>query len=846
MTFKSIKGGADLTPPDDDLVRRQKAITAKINEKFIKVKAVWLKPQSKEPIDAEWTRGEHGDLDMTAWIDNPERQPCNLGFMTNSGWLDIDIDANDPEFNKVVVAALTHVGVDTRLAFGRRSTGCPSHVMVSLPKEESDTFDQLQRFEPKAFKISGERFHVQLRSSPTNSDKKNAVASAAQTVMPGSVYDAKIIGIEYDPAVWYVHDNSIADNVTSIIVTTPREAEYKLVVRGIAFGVIAYFMRGEWTKGSRQDTARILGGWLTRIVNESQALEETTGLKAGVICPINSDEIAASLISFICNYCGDDEKPMRLRTFADARRKIDLNPSNARVPGWGAMLKMLEAQAMEAIKTVLRPGADTSILAQFAEDYLYCKASTMYIDRKSMLDGLNYEFEPGALKTRHASDRVMIGGKSMRAFDIFEGSKLRILVGTTDLLPDWQPGFVYRRGISGRILSDEDESERAHTVFNTWRGWTVLPIDTIDPAMMERAVALLDRLLGYLTCDNEKQIDWIKKWLAWTWQNPGTKQQIGWVCVGGQGVGKSFFGKTLMPKIMGDLAGIVVAKTLGTDFIVGSFKDKMFVFMDEVDLTRDADAAGIIKDLVRSVRVQGAEKFQESRGYSIYARLMFASNKTNTGVVERDVTDRAIFYTRAYDEHFLKMTQPQFRHWTLGLKTFFDDFEAALDNFDFCRHLVRYFMDIKTDRHEIESIEHSSSSDSEVAKANMSWTRRIAQKIVESGWIAANDLAWEMPFNGDQWHERVKFETEKTGMKVSPDKVMAEFETMGLIERVVDGGIRLQRSTLRWQSACEQFTASTNAELTDIYRDFVEGETGENTTTLADKTRRIGSRSHKF
>ena len=72
---------------------------------------------------------------------------------------------------------------------------------------------------------------------------------------------------------------------------------------------------------------------------------------------------------------------------------------------------------------------------------------------------------------------------------------------------------------------------------------------------MAKAVGMLDTMLGLLTRDNPAQIDWLKKYVAWTIQHPEKKQQVCPVIIGGQGIGKSLFGDNLMQALFGELAG---------------------------------------------------------------------------------------------------------------------------------------------------------------------------------------------------------------------------------------------------------------------------------------------------
>jgi hypothetical protein len=177
-------------------------------------------------------------------------------------------------------------------------------------------------------------------------------------------------------------------------------------------------------------------------------------------------------------------------------------------------------------------------------------------------------------------------------------------------------------------------------------------------------------------------------------------------------------------------------KILEGAFTVGPFKDKMFVFIDEAKFHGDA-GTDEIKKLIRNVHISGQEKFEEARDYKIYSRICFASNRFDMNIGQRDVRDRALFYTRAYDKDHLKMGELEFRAWTETLKPWFDEFTALLGRKDVIQQYLRYFMDRKCERHSIESIKFSSSSDPEIVAANMTWPRRVAKSILESGWLAS-------------------------------------------------------------------------------------------------------------
>src|SRR6185295_20324914 len=103
----------------------------------------------------------------------------------------------------------------------------------------------------------------------------------------------------------------IAANVRDIAATTPRRVNFNEVVRAIAFGTFLYVVREQWVEGSRQSTAQKVTGWLARVIKDSQAMNNHEGIAEDVFCPIDDIAIAESLIAFVCDQQGDDEKHMR-------------------------------------------------------------------------------------------------------------------------------------------------------------------------------------------------------------------------------------------------------------------------------------------------------------------------------------------------------------------------------------------------------------------------------------------------------------------------------------------------------------------------------------------------------
>jgi hypothetical protein len=404
---------------------------------------------------------------------------------------------------------------------------------------------------------------------------------------------------------------------------------------------------------------------------------------------------------------------------------------------------------------------------------------------------------------------------------MFETSKMRIRVAGRDLFPDLQPGSVFRVDKRSELLPD-DSADEGSIIFNTWRGWSHSSPETIDQPLLDELVRRSDQLFRYLTCDDEAQVEWIKQWIAWTIQHPGIKQQIAWVCIGGQGTGKSFMGNTYLRSIFGSLWGTASPSIIDNKFNVGPFIDKMLVFVDEAKFHNES-GTDEVKKLIRSVQVPGMEKFGEGRTYNIYSRLYFASNRYDMNIGQSSVIDRALFYTKAYDHKFLNMTDMAFRRWADTLKPWFEEFDALLKRRDVQDHLFHYYLNYPCDKHTIESIKHSASLDQELVAANMRPSRRIAKMIIEEGRVH-EDLAIEYFFNLTNLGARI--EAISSALHIRPvrtDLVLAEWTEADLIERGRNGmWFKYRHATL-----VDKFGEAIGSPL-DVSWDFQPEDYGDN------------------
>jgi hypothetical protein len=339
---------------------------------------------------------------------------------------------------------------------------------------------------------------------------------------------------------------------------------------------------------------------------------------------------------------------------------------------------------------------------------------------------------------------------------------------------------------------------------------------------------MMDQLFVYLSQGNKEQASWLKQWVAWTVQFPGQKQQIAPVLIGGQGVGKSFFGNVFLEQLFQNQWGSASPKILEGAFSVEPFINKMFVFIDEAKFYNEA-STDEIKKLIRADRLGGAEKFQSARTYRIFARVIFASNRFDMNIGQQNTQDRALFYMKTYDKDYMKQTDHAFKAWTLTLKPFFDEFHTFIHRMDVKEHYMHIFNTIKVDRHAIENTALSSGSDSHIIESNMSYARRIAKAIVEEGRIW-EDLDISAPFTTAEFNKRVADTCESMRIRfVQPRHVFDEFVSAGLIESWASGSAKYWRFKHRIGTLTKEFGIAIGVELESRFI-FIDEDFGPNTS----------------
>jgi hypothetical protein len=256
----------------------------------------------------------------------------------------------------------------------------------------------------------------------------------------------------------------------------------------------------------------------------------------------------------------------------------------------------------------------------------------------------------------------------------------------------------------------------------------------------------------------------------------------------------------------------------------------MFVFIDEAKFYTDS-STDEIKKLIRNDRMGGAEKFQSARTYRIFARVVFASNRFDMNIGQRDTQDRALFYIKTYDRDFISETELGFKKWTVTLKPFFDEFNTFIRRMDVKEHFMHIFNTIPVSRHAIEDISNSSGGDAHIIDSNMSNFRRIAKSVIEEGRIW-EDLDISAPFTIFEFNKRITDTCQSMQTKlVQPRFVFEEFRSAGLLEPWVHENNKMWRFKYKIGSLTEMFSIAIGVPLTPRFV-FEPDDYGPNDSNL--------------
>jgi hypothetical protein len=177
---------------------------------------------------------------------------------------------------------------------------------------------------------------------------------------------------------------------------------------------------------------------------------------------------------------------------------------------------------------------------------------------------------------------------------------------------------------------------------------------------------------------------------------------------------------------------------------------------------------------------------------------------------------------RAADAKYMQMSDSQFREWADTLKPWFTEFDLFLKRIDVREHYMRYFMEFKTTKGEVESIRYSSGTDAEIMAANIRPSRRIAKYILEEGRIH-EDLSLEFPFNLPTLSVRIQEICDTLNIRpIRTDLMIAEFMEAGVLQQG-----RMFTFKYRHETLIEKYAEATSMTIEKWY-EFTEADRGEN------------------
>jgi hypothetical protein len=149
---------------------------------------------------------------------------------------------------------------------------------------------------------------------------------------------------------------------------------------------------------------------------------------------------------------------------------------------------------------------------------------------------------------------------------------------------------------------------------NLWRGWGVEPRKG-SWRLIQQHIA------GVLANGNQEFEDYIKKWTAWKFQNPGLPLEVALALLGGKGAGKGAWGYTLM-RIFGQHGLQIYASEHLTGKHNAHLQNKLFLFLDEAIWAGDKEADRKLKTLTTEkwimIEPKGINSFQWVNRLGLY------------------------------------------------------------------------------------------------------------------------------------------------------------------------------------------------------------------------------------
>ncbi len=771
-----------LTPEQRAATLRERELLA-VAARQLEAPVHYCLPRSdKQPFDSP-DELHKTDQDLRVWIDDADKQGLNAVVFLQGGVVEARFFGPDQTLNQCFFAACAKVGVSPRYAFGRASKPFAASVLFKLRDDEAKRLDDdYAGFKPKPFTLDDARRGVVLNHSPPS--RKGVTPALITARAPGSLM-AGAGGLNYDLIVW--RDES-GQGPAAIWRTAAPAVEFFQIVRAAVFASILNIVTVKAWEGYAE--RRSFSEWLARVTRDGQAINANVVFSRASRAVVADPAQAEALIALICENRSQKAliEAQRLECvsmFQLARKRLDADPGRLDVAGWSIIRERFGEEAQIALRGVLNVGADSTLLEDFAERYLFCNGE--FIDRQAFKEGrTQFVFTKDVLALQHAPDLIQTGKKPVEAFAIFIKSKLRQDVTDIEIHPDREAGSILRITRQGAIVPDDDYApEHSRLVFNEWAGLYIKPAKTIDAALKAECEDKLDHMLS-LVARTKERAAWIKAHFGWILRHPGQKQQVALVCTGDQGTGKTFLCTDFAIAVFGAYAGKASVKALENQFYIPSYVRKLWVTHDEV--VSKPDTIEIVKDLIRSTRISGEFKNKDPAVYTTYARLSFTSNEANPGL-SRNGADRGLFQVTSITAESEGLLPGQLQErLNKTAKPFYKSYAAFLQRDDVRQAYVKLLLDCAPDDiAEVEDLTYSAMRDADVAAKHLTPAQLVAKTILETGTMHSGlDIA--MPFGPPHLRSRVTRIGVEIGVRgASPDAVLDLYREAGILHPPENG-----------------------------------------------------------
>jgi hypothetical protein len=744
-------------------------------------------PRGDKGIDEDEGEELHiTDPDLAEWRQRVNRQKLNAAIFLQQGVVDVAFFGPDQTLNECFFQACAKVGIAPRFAIGRRSKPFATSILFKLRDDEAKRLDdEYSSFKPKAFTLGDERRGVIIRYAPPI--RRGSKSHVTTTLLPGSLLWTPD-GSAYDLLEWRTEAGTELGKPQK---TSIQTLEFFQLVRAAAFAsILSVISAKTW---QTQVAPRAFAEWLARVVRDGAAINANVIFAKAARAIVADPNHAEALIALICQYrCApidvDATRAFCLETFQFARKRLEADPARLDVAGWASIARIFGEETQKAFRALLNVGADSTLLEDFAERYLFHLNRSAFIDRQAFKEGqATFVFAKDDLILRHAPNQIQTKKKAVEAFPIFVKSQLRQDVTDVETHPDHLPGSIIRVTREGATIPDNDYApEHSRLIFNEWRGLYVRPAKTIDAALRAECAEKLDHMLSLVTNRHNGRADWIKAHLGWTLKNPGKKQQVALVCTGDQGTGKTFLCTTFAQAVFGRYADTASVRALDGQFYIAGYLGKLWVSHDE--FVSSFDNAEILKTLIRGSRVSGEIKGRDTATYTIFARLAFTSNEANPGI-SRGRDDRGLFQVTSISAQSEGLLPGEFHdRMKKEVAPFYEAYDAFLQRDAVRQAYVSMLIDCAPEKiAEVEDLTFSAMRDEDVARSHLTNAQLVARIILESGTIhGGHDIA--MPFRDSEIFNRVQSVTKDMGIRgMRPMAVLDEFFNAGILGRMSDG-----------------------------------------------------------